>query len=211
MAQPQRVQIRDFVVEHFSREELLVFCADYFRDFYEDYEGANLAKSSLADKLIEHCEHRDLVDKLLANLQLVREKPFLALFERISIADIKSSPRNPRQIFLSHAHEDADFAKRLAKDLQDIGLIVWMTPDSIQPGEQWVSAIERGLNESGVFIVLLTPNSVRSKWVKKETQWALQAEQNNVLKLVPVMAKQCDVEQLSNFLALTQQVMNSIP
>ena len=52
-----------------------------------------------------------------------------------------------------------------------------MTPDSIQPGEQWVSAIDRGLKESGLFVVVLSPDAVRSKWVKSETQWALQTQQ----------------------------------
>ena len=206
MAQPQRAQLREFVVEHFSREELMTFCADYFRDFYEDYEGTDLVKSTIADKLIEHCEHRELIGVLRANLQQVREKPFLSAFERVPIAEIKARPRNPRQVFLSHAHEDAEFARRLATDLQGAGLNVWMTPDSIRPGESWMSAIERGLGESGIFLVLLTPNSVRSQWVKKQAQWALQADQSNTVKLVPILVKSCDIGQLSSFLTLTQNV-----
>ena len=204
MTQPQRAQLRDFVVEHFSREELITFCADYFRDFFEDYEGTNLSKSSLAGNLIEHCEHRELTDKLRANLQRVREKPYLTKFERVPMVEMKAQPRNPRQVFLSHAHEDVDFALRLAKDLRDAGLSVWMTPDSIQPGEQWASAIERGLDESKIFIVLLTPNSVKSRWVKKETLHAL--EHDDVFTIAPVLLKTCDVNQLSKFLTQTQYI-----
>ena len=204
MTQPQRAQLRDFVVEHFSREELITFCADYFRDFFEDYEGTNLSKSSLAGNLIEHCEHRELTDKLRANLQRVREKPYLTKFERVPVVEMKAQPRNPRQVFLSHAHEDVDFALRLAKDLREAGLSVWMTPDSIQPGEQWASAIERGLDESKMFIVLLTPNSVKSRWVKKETLHAL--EHDDVFTIAPVLLKTCDVNQLSKFLTQTQYI-----
>ena len=204
MTQPQRAQLRDFVVEHFSREELITFCADYFRDFFEDYEGTNLSKSSLAGNLIEHCEHRELTDKLRANLQRVREKPYLTKFERVPVVEMKAQPRNPRQVFLSHAHEDVDFALRLAKDLRDAGLSVWMTPDSVQPGEQWASAIERGLDESKMFIVLLTPNSVKSRWVKKETLHAL--EHDDVFTIAPVLLKTCDVNQLSKFLTQTQYI-----
>jgi hypothetical protein len=122
------------------------------------------------------------------------------------VAELKPQPRNPRQVFLSHAHEDADFAKRLAADLREAGLSVWMTPDSIQPGESWVSAIDRGLSESGLFIVVLTPNAVRSPWVKKETQWALQAEQNKLVRLLPLHIQRCDVAQLSSLLTVAQYI-----
>jgi len=37
-------------------------------------------------------------------------------------------------VFISHAHEDADFAPRLAGDLQQRGRRVWIAPDSIWPG-----------------------------------------------------------------------------
>ena len=206
MTQPQRAQLRDFVVEHFSREDLVIFCADYFRDFYLDYEGSHLSKSALTANLIEHCEHRAMLDALRANLQRARERPYLDRFERVPLAEIKTQPRNPKQVFISHAHEDVDFAQRLAGDLREAGLSVWMTPGSIQPGEQWVSAIDRGLGESGIFAVVLSPNAVRSKWVKSETQWAVQAERNNTVQLLPLMVKTCDVSQLSNLLTLSQHL-----
>ena len=202
--QPQRVQLRDFIVECFSREDLITFCSDYFRDFYEDYEGSSISKSALVRNLVDYCEQHGLIGVLKVNLQQVREKPYLAQFERVSVVEVRTQPRNPKQVFLSHAHEDADLAKRLAQDLREAGLSVWMTPDSVQPGEQWASAIERGLDESKIFLVLLTPNSVKSRWVKKETLHALENE--DVFTITPVLAKLCDVNQLSRFLNQIQHI-----
>jgi hypothetical protein len=48
-------ELREFIVEHFSRDELLTFCADYFRDFYLDNEGSPISKTALARDLVEHC------------------------------------------------------------------------------------------------------------------------------------------------------------
>jgi hypothetical protein len=53
-----------------------------------------------------------------------------------------------KQVFISHATEDEQFAHRLADDLQRLGLRIWIAPESIRPGEGWVRAIERGLAES---------------------------------------------------------------
>jgi formylglycine-generating enzyme required for sulfatase activity len=202
MSSPNRNELRDFIVENFNRDELIAFCSDYFRDFYEDYEGTNLPKSTLVNNLIEHCEHRGSMDKLRANLQKLRPELYEKKFGRVQAVEVKTQPRNPRQVFVSHAHEDADFAQRLARDLRDAGLSVWITPDSIQPGEDWTSAIERGLDECAIFVVVLTPRSVASKWVKKETRYAL--EHDDFFTIRPVLALPCDVHELSRFLTQTQ-------
>ena len=198
------VELREFIVQCFSRDELFQFCFAYFRDFFEDHEGSTVGKRALAQGLVEYCERRQFMDNLRANLQRERPVPYADEFGRLVVAEVAPQPRNPRQVFLSHAHQDGEFARRLAQDLRDAGLVVWMTPDSIQPGEQWVSAIDRGLKESGLFVVVLSPDAVRSKWVRSETQWALQTEQKGEATLVPVLFKPCDVAQLSALLSLIQ-------
>ena len=201
-----RIQLRDFIVEHFNRAELWLFCHDFFFDFYKDYDGTNLPLTTLALRLIEHCENRDAVAHLRANLQRQRPQPYADAFGTLRVPEVKAQPRNPRQVFLSHAHEDADFAHRLAADLRAAGLAVWMTPDSIQPGESWVSAIDRGLSECGLFGVVLTPDAVKSSWVKLETQYAIQAQQQGHAQLAPLLVKPCEVGQLSSLLTLLQYV-----
>jgi formylglycine-generating enzyme required for sulfatase activity len=201
-----RIALRDFVNKHLSRDEVFVLASDYFHGFYQDHEGSRESKTLIINKLIGYCEQREVVDNLRAALQKERPAQYAARFGRLPVAEVSTHPRDPHQVFLSHAHEDADFAQRLARDLREAGLSVWMTPDSIQPGEQWVSAIDRGLSESGVFVVALTPNAVRSRWVKKETQWAVQAEQQDRVRLFPLLVQPCDAAQLSNLLTLTQFV-----
>jgi hypothetical protein len=94
--------------------------------------------------------------------------------------------RNPRQIFFSHARQDADFAHRLAADLGRFGWDVWIAPDSIRPGEKWVDAINRGLAESGVFLLALTPDAVNSKWVHSETNVAIGLEHDDIVRFIPL-------------------------
>ncbi len=108
----------------------------------------------------------------------------------------KPARRNPRQIFLSHATADAEFAQQLAADLREEGWAVWIAPDSIQPGEKWVEAINRGLEESGVFVVVLTPDAVASRWVQTETNAAIGLEHRDLMRFIPLDHKACDLPLL---------------
>ena len=91
-----------------------------------------------------------------------------------------------KQVFISHAEKDADFAQRLADDLKRLGARVWIAPDSILPGEGWVKAIERGMRESSHMAVVLTPAALESKWVEKETEVAIARERKGQIEVIPL-------------------------
>ncbi|MEJ2554733.1 MAG: SUMF1/EgtB/PvdO family nonheme iron enzyme [Anaerolineae bacterium] len=95
------------------------------------------------------------------------------------------------QVFISHAHKDADFAHRLAADLKRLGVRIWIAPESIRPGEGWVKAIERGMRESNHVVIVLTPAALDSKWVEKETEVAIAQEREGRLQIFPLDVKPC--------------------
>jgi 23S rRNA A1618 N6-methylase RlmF len=62
-------------------------------------------------------------------------------------------------VFISHSFEtDHQLALRLAADLR-ADVDVWVAPESIAPGESWLSSVERGLGASRVFLALLSKAS----------------------------------------------------
>ena len=101
-------------------------------------------------------------------------------------------------MFISHAHQDAEFAHRLAADLDSAGWRAWIAPESIQPGEKWVEAIGRGLDGSGVFVVALTPAAVASNWVKNETNAAIELDNRGEVQFIPLDLAACTVPTLWN-------------
>src|SRR5262245_54434452 len=133
----ETIELRRFLAEHFNREELELFCADYFRDVYLDYEGSNMSKSHWAQRLVEYCQRRGTMPNLRAALQKERTEPFARRFTLVPTMHRSLRERDTRQIFISHAHEDRHIAQRLASDLQKQGYSVWVAPNSIQPGESW--------------------------------------------------------------------------
>jgi formylglycine-generating enzyme required for sulfatase activity len=204
---PNRTELRDFIVQRFNRDELGTLCGDYFTDFYLDYEGTNLTLTVLTNKLIEHCERRDLLDNLRAAVHKARPELYEKQFGRPRVTEVRMRPRDPNQVFLSYAHEDAELARRVSDDLRAAGLAVWMAPESIQPGELWAKAIDRGLRESGIFVVMLTPNAAASSWVEHEILVAVQFERNRQMRhLIPLLAQPCDLNRLPALLQSYQAV-----
>jgi hypothetical protein len=98
-----------------------------------------------------------------------------------------------KQVFISYATEDTDFAHRLADDLKRLGARVWIAPDSILAGESWVDAIERGLSESSHVIMVLTPAALEAPGVKMERDMAIDLALKDQIKVISLPVKPCEV------------------
>jgi len=191
--------VRRFLVETYSDEELRTLCFDYFRDVYDDFT-TGMSKTQMIRILIESCDRRDALGKLEAALRAERPNQYAKRFgaPAPTVAPVEPVPagRDPRQVFISHAHQDAEFAYQLAADLGSAGWRAWIAPDSIQPGEKWVEAIGRGLDGSGIFVVALTPAGVASRWVKNETNVAIELDNRGEVQFIPLDVAACTVPTL---------------
>ena len=92
------------------------------------------------------------------------------------------------QVFISYSRNDMEFVQRLAGDLLRAGLDVWWDLSDIQGSDVWERKIQEGLNSSQFFIVVLTPASLDSRWVRREY---LSAD-NKGLKIIPLKLKPND-------------------
>jgi hypothetical protein len=77
------------------------------------------------------------------------------------------------QIFISHSKEDIEFCLRLRDELRGTGYQTWVDVDDIPKGAHWPDAIDDGLEKSDVILGVITPDSVNSRNVKNEWDWAL--------------------------------------
>jgi hypothetical protein len=89
-------------------------------------------------------------------------------------------------IFLSYARHDQGTAQVFAKCLLEEGFSVWWDA-SLHSGETFDEVIERNLREARAVVVLWSPASVASRWVRAE---ATLADRRN--KLAPAMIEACD-------------------
>lgn len=101
-----------------------------------------------------------------------------------------------REVFLSHSAKDRKFVVRLARMLKRHGIRYWYSATHISGAKQWHDAIGRALERCNWFLVILTPDSVRSLWVKRELLFALNEVRYNE-KIIPLLLRPCEHRRLS--------------
>jgi len=111
----------------------------------------------------------------------------------------------PDEIFLSHSSKDGRFTARLADVLADHGLKTFLGKRHIGGAQQWHDSIGAALKRCDWFVVILSPHSVRSQWVKYELVYALQADRYRK-RIVPVLYRTCDPGKLSWALSAIQRI-----
>ncbi|HET7316750.1 MAG TPA: TIR domain-containing protein [Sphingomicrobium sp.] len=99
---------------------------------------------------------------------------------------MNGGPVSGTDIFLSYARQDQSTARMFTECLRAEGFSIWWDA-SLHSGETFDEVIERNLREAKAVVVLWSPRSVSSRWVRAE---ATLADRRN--KLVPAMIEDCD-------------------
>jgi hypothetical protein len=200
---PSHGDLHSFLLDHYSDEELRTLCFKLYIP-YDDLPGGT--REGKARELVAYAERHGRLEALLALLASNHPADYKMRFDRKppAMRPPATSKTQPGQVFISHAHQDSDLAHELAGWLVAVGYPVWLAPDSIRPGEQWVDAIERGLATSETFLLLISPAAVASSWVRFETSIAISQERRDRLVIVPLLIAECDPP-------LTWQAYQAIP
>jgi hypothetical protein len=93
------------------------------------------------------------------------------------------------QLFISYSRKDTAFVRRLAGDLEKAGYSVWWDISDLRGGDDWVRLIPEAIQTSDFFIVVLSPNSTASEWVRKEYTQAISLHK----KIIPIMLERTPV------------------
>ena len=92
------------------------------------------------------------------------------------------------QVFISYARADEDFAKALSTQLIKRGLSVWNADDEVLPGDNIWLQIGEALRKSRAMVVLVSPDSMRSEYVRHEIEYAL-GDPNYEGRVFPVQVR----------------------
>ncbi|HET9921700.1 MAG TPA: toll/interleukin-1 receptor domain-containing protein [Ktedonobacteraceae bacterium] len=115
-------------------------------------------------------------------------------------------------IFVSHSSKDDEFGTRLVQDLRrSLGSeeAVWYdSQGGLSGGDVWWEVIVRELTARPVFIVVLSPQALNSKWVKDEIRIAWKQKNGPVGKhIIPIHYQACAVPEDLD----TLQVISFLP
>ncbi len=78
--------------------------------------------------------------------------------------------------FISYSTKDQEFADRLYADLQNKGVRCWFAPHDVQGGKKLHEQIDEAIRRYERLLLILSPNSMSSKWVKTEIRNARKRE-----------------------------------
>lgn len=92
-------------------------------------------------------------------------------------------------VFISYKSEDRFIAQTLADQLREVGYQPWIDVAGIEGGEQWKRSIEIALENSAVFLVLMTPESITARWVKYEIEQAMLKDR----PIIPLLIRNCKI------------------
>jgi hypothetical protein len=112
---------------------------------------------------------------------------------------------HPKEVFLSHSGLDREFANKIVEVLRQHGIPVWHTPSSIRGAQYWHDEIGDALERCDWFVILLSPNSLESIWVRRELMFALY-EKRYDKHIVPVIIHAGKYHKLSWTFPLYQLV-----
>jgi hypothetical protein len=79
-------------------------------------------------------------------------------------------------LFVSYSSRDRSFALKLANDLKEYGLTVWLDEWQVKPGQRLREGINDAIARCEYLLVLLSPHSIKSQWVKAELDSAMSRE-----------------------------------
>src|SRR5688572_30263852 len=94
-------------------------------------------------------------------------------------------------LFISYSRKDIESARRLTEAFKGQDWNFWIDWEGIPPTVDWWKEIEKGIEESDVFIFLISPDSSKSKVCKQEIEHAAK----NGKRLIPVVVRDIKVAE----------------
>ena len=117
----------------------------------------------------------------------------------------RKKPSPPEEVFLSHSHHDAPLTKRIAAELRRHKIKAWYSEHHIAGAQKWQDEIGSALKRCDWFIVLMTPEAVESKWVRREVSIAVDDKRYDD-RSVPLAVKECEPGHINWVLRTIQYI-----
>ena len=102
------------------------------------------------------------------------------------------------RIFVSYSDADKETARDVSDRLAQAGARV-RTDKAIRPGEDWIEVIERGLRDSDIYLLLVSPQFVSSEICLYEVGFALKGQRAGAT-IIPVAIGDTDMRGLPPYL-----------
>jgi len=115
---------------------------------------------------------------------------------------IKNGNNLMTQVFISYSEHDRETMEKIRNSLRRESLTVWTNTTDIQTGEDFQSAIDRGIEQTDNLVYLVSPDSVQSEYVRKEIDYAVSLHK----RIIPVLVLETPPESIPKALQGVQYI-----
>src|SRR5215471_4384274 len=108
----------------------------------------------------------------------------------------------PNSVFISHASADDSFVAQLRQALESRGISVWIDSRELRGGNKLAPEITQAIEQARQVIVVLSPDTINSPWVRKEIRRALAVEKRNKkngYRVIPLLLPGITEKALGNW------------
>ena len=116
-----------------------------------------------------------------------------------SVADAIHKISHNLRVYISYSNRDRALAQRIRDGLQKRDYLVFFAPDDIPAGVEYASTIANAIVEAsqdGCVVALITADSVKSEWVKRELVLADHQGGN----IIPILVGDVELDGVFQFL-----------
>ena len=113
------------------------------------------------DVLIQRLTHYDPMKRIPTAMRAVEE------LQNIVFANHKTATIDGK-VFISYASKDRQIVHPIVKELQNVGISVWIDSTGIIPGTTWAEGIQSALRDCTMMLLFVTDNSMSSDYVTHE-------------------------------------------
>ncbi len=112
-----------------------------------------------------------------------------------------------RHVFISHSHQDTEFATLLLEALEAQQVPCWIAPRDVTPGGSYAECILTAIENSSCFVLIYTRGSNDSRHVLREVERALSLGIN----IIPVRFDDAPVSKSLDYLLATVHWLSVLP
>lgn len=106
-------------------------------------------------------------------------------------------------VFISYAHPDAHYAKRLYNLLTAIGYKVFLDTEDIAAGDLWSERIQKALEGSTLMLILVSNRTNSAYFQKEETLKAIEIARRSRSRVIPIfLTNNCESFLLNQIQAI---------
>ena len=99
-------------------------------------------------------------------------------------------------VFVSYSHEDREFVDHLVSRLEKDEINVWRDEKEILIGDVIDKAVSEGIQQSWIFLMVLTHHSIASGWVAREFDEASHEEIEGRKVVLPIVSEDLELSQI---------------